>query len=297
MNALVLSAGVGERMKPLTDAMPKPLLPVIHEPMIRAIIERLLANGIKRVGINCFHKADRIKQYLLQLGDRVHTVTADTLRGTGGALKNFQSFFTEDFIIHSGDVLSDVDIPGLVAYHHAQRACATLVLVKQRGNNIILVDDHDQVTHVSDHDEKNGYTFAGIGVLSRSVFSMLPREETFSIVDVFHAILENRGVISGYEHSSVWHNVNSPREYWRIHRDILTGRSRIDGITTSGTFAIHPTSTVRSKMLSGFVVVGAHAHVDQHVALENTVVFRGTNVSRGTYKNTLLSSHFCLHMN
>jgi len=297
MNALVLSAGAGERMKPLTDAVPKPLLPVLHKPMIRAIIERLFAHGIARVGVNCFHKADRIKQYLVQLGDRVHVVTEDSLRGTGGALKNFRSFFPEDFIIHSGDVLSDVDITRLIDRHHAQRAYATLVLVKQRGNNVILIDDRDQITQVSDHDEKNGYTYAGIGVLSRSVFSILPHKDTFSIVDVLHAILENRGVISGYKHLSVWHNVNSPYEYWRIHRDILTGRSHIDGITPSGAFAIHPTSTVRSKTLSGFVVVGAHARVEQRVVLENTVVFRGTNVSRGTYKNTLLSSHFCLHMN
>lgn len=297
MNALVLSAGVGERMKPLTNTIPKPLLPVLHEPMIRAIIERLLAHGIQRVGVNCFHEAGQLKQYLMQLDDRVYVKTENSLRGTGGALKNFQSFFTEDFIIHSGDVLSDVDITRLIAFHHEHRAVATLVLVKQPGTRIIQVDDGLHVRDVTDQDTKKGLSYAGIGIFSGSVFSILPERDVFSIVDIFRAIIKKDAVIIGYRHPSAWYNINSPYEYWRLHRDILTGHTRIDGIRSSGAFAIHPTSTVRSKTLSGFVVVGAHAQVQQNVVLENTIVFRDTDVSRGTYKNTLLSNHFCLHMN
>jgi mannose-1-phosphate guanylyltransferase len=297
MNALVLSAGVGVRMKPITDTVPKPLLPVLHEPMIRTIIERLLAHGIQQVGVNCFHEAGQITRYLKQLGDRVYVRTEDTLLGTGGALKNFQSFFSDDFILHSGDVLSDVDLTGLTAFHQEHRAFATLVLVKRPGTNIMQIDDNEHILAVSDSDEKNGFTYAGIGVLSGSVFSVLPQKDIFSIVDVLRAIIKNREMMIGYRHPSVWYNINSPYEYWRLHRDILTGRTRIDGIPSPGALAIHPTSTVKSKTLSGFVVVGARARVEENVVLENTIVFRDTDVSRGIYKDKLLSNHFCLHMN
>ncbi|UCC12991.1 MAG: NDP-sugar synthase [candidate division WOR-3 bacterium] len=297
MNALVLSAGAGERMKPLTLMTPKPLLPVLHEPMIKQIIDRLFAHGIERVGVNCYHEAGQITQYLEQLGDRVHVNTENRLRGTGGALTDFRSFFPDDFIIHSGDVISDVDFTALIAFHRTQRAFATLVLVEQTGTRIIQVDDGLHVRDVTDDDKNNGFSYAGIGVFSGSVFSILPERDIFSIIDIFRAIIKNKEIMIGFRHRSAWYNVNSPYEYWRVHRDILTSKTHIDGITPSGAFFFHPTSSVRTKTLSGFVVVGAHARISEHVVLENTIVFRDTNVSRGTYKNVLLSDHFCLNMN
>lgn len=297
MNALVLSAGIGERMKPLTDTVPKPLLPVIHEPMIRVIIERLFAHGIERIGVNCYHRAGQVAEYLSRLDDRILVKIEHRLRGTGGALKNFGSFSPDDLIIHSGDVLSDVDLAGLAAFHRERRARATLVLVKQSGTNVVMTDDGVHIREVSDRDEPDGLTYAGIAVLSGSVFSLLPPEETFSIVDVLRAILKDRGAVLGYRHASVWYNINSPRAYWRLHRDILTGQTVIDGIPAPGAFAIHPSSTVRSNALRGFVVVGARARVEKDVALENTIVFTDTVVSGGTYRDALLSNNFCVHMN
>ncbi len=297
MNALVLSAGAGERMKPLTVMTPKPLLPVLHEPMIKTIIDRLLAHGIERIGVNCYHEAGQITQYLNRLGDRVRVNTEDRLRGTGGALTDFRTFFPDDFIIHSGDVLSDVDFTALIAYHRTQRAFATLVLVEQAGTRIIQTDNGLHVRDLTDKDENNGLSYAGIGVFSGSVFALLPERDVFSIVDIFRAIIKSKKILMGFRHRSSWYNINSPYEYWRVHRDIFTGEAHIEGITPSSAFFFHPTSSVRTKTLSGFVVVGAHARIGENVVLENTIVFRDTDVSSGTYKNALLSDHFCLNMN
>ncbi|MCK5258857.1 MAG: hypothetical protein KAJ69_04995, partial [Thermoplasmatales archaeon] len=97
MRALILSAGLGNRLKPMTDFIPKPLLPIVDRPVIDINISRLLEFGIENIGFNLFYKPNMIKKLLEKIMDNAYIVTEDKLKGTGGALLNFQEFLKGDF--------------------------------------------------------------------------------------------------------------------------------------------------------------------------------------------------------
>ena len=139
MNAIILSAGLGTRLRPITENIPKPLLPIVHRPIIEVNIERLINRGIENIGVNLFHKADMIKKFLKESSSHLHIVVEKKLRGTGGALLNFRDLIKDDVIIHNVDVLSNIDIGAAIEFHKFQKPLATLILTDRCGTNVLKI--------------------------------------------------------------------------------------------------------------------------------------------------------------
>jgi len=145
MKAMVLAAGVGSRLRPLTDETPKALLDVGGAPMIERVIRRLQAAGVTALVVNLFHLGDRIVEFLASkddLGLRIEYAREAELLDTGGGLKNAAWFFDDGrpFFLHNVDVLSDIDLGGLLRFHHKVGALATLAVQSRPSKRQLLFD-------------------------------------------------------------------------------------------------------------------------------------------------------------
>jgi NDP-sugar pyrophosphorylase family protein len=287
MNALILAAGLGERMRPITDSIPKPLLPIVNQRLIDISIQHLSQIGIHKLGINLFHKHDAIQAHLKKYGDLVHTVVEEELLGTGGALLNFRDFLKDDFILYSGDVVSDARLKQVIDFHRKHKPMATLMLIKNKGIRF-TIDKTNRVEQMI-WGEDIGQTYAGIGVFSERVFSFLPQKQTFSIVDLFKSILDSDKVIAALPAVMQWHNINSPYSYWKIHHDLLHKNLRLAISKIDSPIYIASTSTVETKNLKGFVSINENCYIDKSVYLENTIVLPESHVTSGNYRNCVVS--------
>lgn len=206
MKALLLAAGLGTRLRPLTDHMPKALVPVAGQPLLHHTLRRLISAGATEITVNVHHHADQIEAYLRTHRYEVPVSISDErdlLRDTGGALRHaFGPGEREDILIHNVDILSDADIAALVRRHTDSHAAATL-LVSPRPSSRQLLFSRDSAprlmgwTNVQTGEVRSPHAglepaaclslaFAGIHIVSpRLLRAMQPWPEAFSIIDFY----------------------------------------------------------------------------------------------------------------
>lgn len=199
MKAMVLAAGLGTRLRPLTDDRPKALVEVAGKTLLELTLSRLRNFGVGEVIINVHHFADMLVEYLnahQNFGMQIAISREDMLLDTGGGLKKAAWFFLEDntpFLLHNVDVLSTIDLARMVAFHQQQQALATLA-VQDRPTSRYLVFDSDgnlcgrragrdgplELVRPAHH--VDAFAFAGIHVISPRLLPLLTEEGAFSII-------------------------------------------------------------------------------------------------------------------
>ena len=198
MKAMVLAAGVGSRLKPITDSIPKALIEVGGLPMLELVLMRLKAAGVREVVVNLFHHADKVAGFLAEkrgFGLRVELSRESELLDTGGGLKKASWFFDdgEPFFLHNVDVLSNLDLGAMLAAHRRSGALATLA-VRQRESGRRLLFAADGRLCGRDSPSEGGIEWAkspvpnaeslafdGVHVLSPAVFPKITESGIFSI--------------------------------------------------------------------------------------------------------------------
>ena len=211
MKAMIFAAGLGSRLKPLTDTMPKALVPVAGRPMLEHVIVKLKASGFTEIVINIHHFGEQILDFLKandNFGITIHiSDERDLLLDTGGGVKKARSFFensNEPFLVHNVDILSDIDLKELYESHLQNGGVATLLASRRKTSRYLLFDvekelcgwinkDTGQVKPEGFHYDESlyqEYAFSGIHVLSPAIFQWMdtPRwEGKFSIMDFYLA--------------------------------------------------------------------------------------------------------------
>lgn len=195
---MVLAAGVGSRLKPLTDSLPKALVEVGGLPMLEIVLLRLRAAGVKETIINVFHHADKVAGFLKSrrgLGLRVELSRETELLDTGGGLKKASWFFddAEPFFLHNVDILTDLDLGAMLAAHRRSGALATLAVRKRESGRKLLFDPEGRLCG-RDAPSEGGIEWAkapvpkaeplafdGVHVLSPAVFPKMTESGAFSI--------------------------------------------------------------------------------------------------------------------
>jgi len=223
VKAMVLAAGLGTRLRPLTDDRPKALVEVAGHTLLELTLARLRAFGIQDVIINTHHFADMIAAYLRShqnFGMHVEISYEEVLLDTGGGLKKAQSFFKdidEPFLVHNVDVLSTIDFNQMLQFHKERNALATLAVQDRSTSRYLLFDETEQLcgrrAGVAGEPElvrKAGTTqalaFCGIHVLSKRIFSVMQEEGAFSIIPVYLRLAAQNEAVLGYR---------ADRYYWR----------------------------------------------------------------------------------
>lgn len=200
--AMLFAAGRGERLRPLTDKTPKPLLPIGEKPIIDYSLAYLKKYGIEEVVINLWHLGEQIERHVgdgKKYGLRVIYSKEKELLGTGGGLKNAQKHFEneEAFITLNSDTLIDCDLEELSTFHQKQKAQATLVVAPwQEGYTKI----------------KDNYLFTGLAVWSPAIFERLTLK-TANLITVIARSTKYEVRSATYEHNGLWLDIGTPEKY------------------------------------------------------------------------------------
>ena len=191
MKAMIFAAGLGTRLKPLTDHMPKALVPVAGKPMLEHVIEKLKATGFDEIVINVHHFAQQIIDFLKannNFGIKIWiSDETEELLDTGGGIKKAAHFFDEPFLVHNADILSNVDLKALYDYHLTSGNDATLLVSSRKTVRYLLFDDANRLCgwinketlqtkpegFVYQPEKQKEYAFGGIHIISPSLFNFM----------------------------------------------------------------------------------------------------------------------------
>ena len=205
MKAMIFAAGLGTRLKPLTDHMPKALVPVAGKPMLEHVIEKLKATGFDEIVINVHHFAQQIIDFLKannNFGIKIWiSDETEELLDTGGGIKKAAHFFDEPFLVHNADILSNVDLKALYDYHLTSGNDATLLVSSRKTVRYLLFDDANRLCgwinketlqtkpegFVYQPEKQKEYAFGGIHIISPSLFNFMRNnwEGKFPIMDFY----------------------------------------------------------------------------------------------------------------
>ncbi len=230
--AMILAAGLGTRLRPLTETRPKALVEVAGRTLLEIALKRLRQYGIDEVIVNVHHFAGMIAEYLEaneNFGMRVELSREDALLDTGGGLKKAAWFFRDDpdrleepFILHNVDVISTIDLESILQCHRDHQALATLAVQEHETSRYLLFDEDHQLcgwrsvpageekrVRRAEHPRALGFT--GIHVISPRMLPMMTEEGTFSIIDTY-LNLAARGcrIVAFGADAYSWRDVGSP---------------------------------------------------------------------------------------
>lgn len=244
MRAMILAAGLGTRLRPLTDQLPKALVEVNRRTMLDITLARLRTFGVTDVIVNAFHFPQLIEAYLIQhsnFGMNIEVIHEYTLLDTGGGLKNAAHFFQqqtnheEPFILHNVDVLSTIDLHRMIEVHERNHALATLAVQDRKTSRRLLFDDRlylcgrhsgDSAPEVTGNSQPaQELAFSGIHVISPRLLSMLTEEGAFSIINPYLRLAaEGEKIMAFRADDYYWRDLGKPESVAQAAEDLRRGQ-------------------------------------------------------------------------
>ncbi len=241
MKAMVLAAGLGTRLRPLTDDRPKALVEVAGRTLLEFTLARLRAAGIYEVIINTHHFADMLAEYLRahqNFGMRIEISYEEVLLDTGGGLKRASHFFLdsdEPFLVHNVDVLSTIDFARMLLFHREHRALVTLAVQNRPTSRYLLFDENNQLCGrragltgeselVRPAEGPQALAFSGIQVLSPRIFSAIEEEGTFPVIPMYLRLAGQMEPILGFPADQYcWRDLGRSAHIAEAAREISKG--------------------------------------------------------------------------
>jgi NDP-sugar pyrophosphorylase family protein len=246
MKAMILAAGLGTRLRPLTDDRPKALVEVAGRTMLEMALVRLREFGIREVIVNVHHFADMVVDYLNahdNFGMRIEVSREDELLDTGGGLKKAAWFFLENstsadepFILHNVDVLSTIDLRRMVQFHRERNALATLAVQDRETSRYLLFDDQLQlcgrraanegkVELVRPSQVSHALAFSGVHVISPRLLTVMTEEGAFSIITTYLRLAGLAEKILGFRADEyLWRDLGRPENVAQAAEGLKEGR-------------------------------------------------------------------------
>lgn len=239
MKAMVLAAGLGIRLRPLTDEIPKPMVLVVNKPVMEHVVELLQAHGITQLFVNLHYHAETIRRYFTDGSrwqvDLWHSHEKE-LMGTAGGVKKVEPFFKDGtFVVICGDILTDINLSRLIAFHRDKKALATIALTKAEDPSKYGVVVTDKMGRIQDFQEKpsrqealSNLVSCGIYVLEPEIFNYIPQDKFYDFGrDLFPLLLRRKKRIYGFLHDYYWLDIGTLGAYVKGNFDALTGRVKV----------------------------------------------------------------------
>jgi NDP-sugar pyrophosphorylase family protein len=313
---MILAAGLGSRLRPLTAYVPKPLVPILNRPLLWYLISYVRQAGVQEIAINLHYHGEQIRSWLGRgdrLGVEVTYSEEAELLGSAGGVQRLRHFFGNDpaLIVH-GDILFDVDLSAVIQYHLSRAALATLVLhpAHQRYSyGKIKVNAHGQIAQFVDRQLPwvSGplieTLFTGVQILDPTVLDAIPIASVAALTtDVYPALLRRPSRVYGYLMQGYWSDIGTPRRYWETNMDAVDGRvgsavhlpSEADDLSMASQVSGGPADAMRplaaglpgsdrqaSVDMGSEVILGEGCQLAADVRLAQSVLWPRVRVGRG----------------
>ncbi|NPA81449.1 MAG: NTP transferase domain-containing protein [Epsilonproteobacteria bacterium] len=290
MRAVIMAGGFGTRIQPLTNSRPKPMLPVMNKPMMEHTMKTLRDLGIKEFIVLLYFKPEVIKNYFKdgkEMGIDIKYVIPDEDYGTAGAVKMAEEYLKNDnFIIISGDLVTDFDFKKIFDYHHekASRLTITLTSVENPLEFGVVITDEDGKIEKFLEKPSWGEVFSdtintGIYIIEPEILDYIPQKDNFDFAkDLFPKLMEEGIDIMGYNAKGYWRDVGNPDSYREVHDDIFNERVnfKLDYLQKkefpNGTLYYEGEHEIGDIKISGKVILAKNVKIESGCLLENVVI-------------------------
>jgi NDP-sugar pyrophosphorylase family protein len=295
--AFVLGAGLGTRLRPLTDERPKPLVPIFNKPLITFAFDHLIAAGITRFVVNTHHRPEAYARWLGEAnscseyrGCPVFFRHEPVLLETGGGIKNAADLIgDEPFLVYNGDVLADFPLQSLIASHQRSGRIATLALRASGAERRIQCDlSTGRITDmrglIGGRSEPS-FLFTGVSAFSPEIFQHIPAGDIVSIIPVLVDLMR-RGVEVGGEliDEGVWFDIGNIPSYMGVHRVLNEGSHAFSYLDADWLQPVQIGARIRpGAWIEGCSAVAAGADVGEGAELENVIVWPDAKVDAGVF--------------
>ncbi|MBN1822810.1 MAG: NDP-sugar synthase [Endomicrobiales bacterium] len=304
MKAFVMAAGAGTRLRPLTYAIPKPMVPVVNKPVLEYTLENLKAHGIKHVALNLHNYPGVIRDHFgdgSKFGLSILYSYEKKLLGTAGGVKKVQKFFDSTFVVMSGDGLTDIDLTKAMECHKRKNALATMVLKPVDSKFEYGVTITDKEGRIREFIEKPKWSdvFAntvntGIYIFEPEVLGHIPANQFYDFgLQLWPLLLKKRKRIFGYVMNEYWTDVGNLSEYRRGVRDVLDRKVRISlpgEQIRPGVWVGRGTKIEKGAVLKMPCVVGRNCLIGKNAVIgDYTTIADGSKIEPGAVvKNSIL---------
>jgi mannose-1-phosphate guanylyltransferase len=318
MKAVILVGGLGTRLRPLTCNTPKPMIPLVNQPFIEHMLEDLRDQGIDEVILAVQYLADRFRESLgdgSRLGLKVHIVEEPEPRGTAGAVKNVEHMLDGTTYVFNGDVMTDLDLQAMLAYHRERESKLTIALTPVEDPTafgLVETDADGRIRRFIEKPNRDEITTdminAGTYILEPEVFRYVPPRQYYMFErGLFPVLLQTSDPMYGYPSRSYWTDVGKPQTYLEVHHDILIGKVRYqfrgrqiaDRVWLEDGADIHPTAQIVGPVVLGGgvrvgagariigpTVIGARCVIGANATLEEAVLWEDNVIEEGAVLRT-----------
>jgi len=295
MQAMILAAGLGTRLEPHTLVRPKPLFPILNQPLLLLTIKRLQALGFDHIVVNCHHLRKHIVEALAGL-QGVIVQEEDVILGTGGGLRRaLQYLRDEPLLVTNGDIYHTVDFLSMYRYHLTNENPVTMAMHNHHRFNTVRVQN-GKVVGFNKRAEHGQLAFTGLHVIEPAVLQDI-QVNTFScIIDLYRKMLQEGREIGCYRADDCfWTDIGTVDDYLALHQGLLTGT--IPCWQEIGPVRKPYCIAKRAKLpahicLSGWVCIG-EAHIENQTHLERVVVWDDVSIPCGSrLQDMIVSSNY-----
>ena len=300
IKALILAAGFGSRMQPITDLIPKPMIPFMGKPLIEHAIKKIRDAGIEKIAVNGHHLFPVLKEYLSKNHKDIYLSYEPSILGTGGAIYPLKDFLDgDDLLIFNSDVLCNIDLKKFIADYQKRRDFASMLLLKNPdlAKTAIAMDSYQKLKAFGSILEGcSHHSFTGIHIISHKMVQMVG-EGFSSIIDTYKECLANGLPIGCFLHDGFWKDLGTPKDFYGAHKDFLAiengymkahGLSQKEGSVLDDRVRLYGGSILEDSFLFGETEIGEHAKVSEsvvmdgkvksHARVEGQIVYRHLNI-------------------
>lgn len=306
MQALILAGGEGQRLRPLTTYIPKPIIPLVNRPFLLYQLELLKRAGIKDITLALSYQPNKIAD-IFGNGEEhsvnIRYAVEATLLGTAGAYKNSQAHLRQTTVVCNGDIFTDVDLSEVIAYHRDHQAAATIVLTSVENPvsyGVVETEADGRVRRFLEKPKPEEITVntinAGVYVLEPRLLERIPAGERYTFeYHLFPALLAAGEPVYGYLSPSYWLELAAPQRYLQLNLDLINKRvksvkveraklswpnkederPRLDALSV-----IDPSCTIKTGVEIINSVIGPNCVLEERARIENSVLLASARVGK-----------------
>lgn len=304
MKALIIAGGFGTRLRPLTDHVPKSLMPIANRPFLEHQVRLLARHGVSEAILLTGYLADEFESFIgraAEIGVKVEISTEDHPLGTAGAVRSRLEDLDDTSIVFNGDVLTDLDVSAMVEFHRARGSALSIALTHVDDASAYGLVPLDAEGRIERFVEKpppevaalGGWINAGTYVLEPRVLADIPPDTEWSFeYQVFPSLLERGEPMYGFQSDSYWIDIGTPQRYLQAHFDILSGlidveiggrilresQSFADGTSIAAPCLLDHAPVGHGASIGPFACMGAGAQIGEGARIERSVVHEGAEI-------------------
>lgn len=278
MKAMILAAGLGTRLAPLSAERPKALMPVGNRPIISRTIDFLYRYGISRLVINAHHHGRQLIDYFKDNtppGVDIDLRLEPEILGHGGGIRNTLDFWDDEpFLVINSDILTDINLENAFAFHLKNGGLATMVLHNFERDSQIMMDDEMKITDIASKKTTGRLAFAGIHIIHPELLTFIPEGGFSSIIDCYREVIKSGKRINGYlSEGHYWWDINTPKSY-------LAANKAVSALENRPFCLAEDVNLDESARLLDWVVIGSGCKIEKEVTIKRSVIWDGAHVEK-----------------